>query len=487
MAALDEAIAAARREATRAFGDGTLYVERRVERPRHVEIQVFADAHGGCVHLFERECSIQRRHQKIVEETPSPALTPAIRARMGAAAVAAARAAGYVNAGTIEFLLEGTGDDARFYFLEMNTRLQVEHAITEAVTGVDLVQAQLTVAAGGPLPWTQDALVPRGHAIEVRLCAEDPAQGFLPQAGRLLACRFPHAPGLRVDAGVERGDAIPVQYDSLVAKIVAHAATRDAAIARLAAALRRTVIFGVRTNTTLLTRILAHPRFVAGDVDTGFVADELESLLAAAAGIRGSGSGSGGAVDAGPCIRCAFRWCVRGGDTRRRCWHRGEPLDDPARVARMSGAPASLDVTLDDGRVETWTVARADRGADGTWRLTLVDPAGGAHQVEALAAGGDVWTAIDGVVQVAAAAPAAGPKRRGRAAAAHGLEAPMPATVTRIVASVGQRVAAGDVLILLEAMKMELAIRAPQDGTVARIGCEVGAIVQPGIPLVELS
>ena len=232
-AALDEAIAAARREAQRAFGDGTLYVERRVDRPRHVEIQVFADAHGGCVHLFERECSIQRRHQKIVEETPSPALTPAIRARMGAAAVAAARAAGYVNAGTIEFLLEGTGDDARFYFLEMNTRLQVEHAITEAVTGVDLVHAQLAVAAGAPLPWTQEALAPRGHAIEVRLCAEDPAQGFLPQAGRLLACRFPHAPGIRVDAGVERGDAIPVQYDSLVAKIVAHAATREAAIARL--------------------------------------------------------------------------------------------------------------------------------------------------------------------------------------------------------------------------------------------------------------
>ena len=186
VAALDEAIAAARREATRAFGDGTLYVERRVERPRHVEIQVFADAHGGCVHLFERECSIQRRHQKIVEETPSPALTPAIRARMGEAAVAAARAAGYVNAGTIEFLLEGSGDDARFYFLEMNTRLQVEHAITEAVTGVDLVQAQLTVAAGGPLPWTQDALVPRGHAIEVRLCAEDPGAG-VPAAGGAAA------------------------------------------------------------------------------------------------------------------------------------------------------------------------------------------------------------------------------------------------------------------------------------------------------------
>ena len=210
-----------------------------------------------------------------------PAVMPAVRARMGEAAVAAARAAGYVNAGTIEFLLEGASDDARFYFLEMNTRLQVEHAITEAITGVDLVHAQLAVAAGAPLPWTQESLAPRGHAIEVRLCAEDPEQGFLPQAGRLLTCRFPQAPGLRIDAGVERGDAIPVQYDSLVAKLVAHASTRDAAIARLSAALRRTLVFGVRTNATLLARILAHPRFAAGDVDTGFVADEHEALLGA--------------------------------------------------------------------------------------------------------------------------------------------------------------------------------------------------------------
>ena len=386
-------------------------MERRVERPRHVEIQIFADAHGGCVHLFERECSIQRRHQKIVEETPSPALTPAVRARMGEAAVAAARAAGYVNAGTIEFLLEGTGDEARFYFLEMNTRLQVEHAITEAITGVDLVHAQLAVAAGAPLPWTQDALAPRGHAIEVRLCAEDPEQGFLPQAGRLLACRFPQAPGLRIDAGVERGDAIPVQYDSLVAKLVAHAATRDAAIARLSAALRRTLVFGVRTNATLLARILAHPRFVAGDVDTGFVADEHEALLGA--------SPASAALAAAAWVRtkapgCCSRWSVRSADKRRRFCDRGEPVDGAARVARMSGRPDTVAVTLDDGRVETWTVARADRTADGTWRLALVDPAGDAHGVEAIADGGDVWTAIDGVVRVRGGAGGSAPTRPGR-------------------------------------------------------------------------
>ena len=199
------AIQPARREAAAAFGDGTLYVERLIERPRHVEIQVFGDAHGNVVHLFERECSLQRRHQKVIEESPSPALTPAVRARMGDAAVAAARAAGYRNAGTIEFLLEGSGDAARFYFLEMNTRLQVEHPVTEAVTGVDLVRAQLRVAAGEPLPWTQDQLAQRGHAIECRVYAEDPPHGFLPQAGPLLLYREPSGPGIRVDSGVVEG------------------------------------------------------------------------------------------------------------------------------------------------------------------------------------------------------------------------------------------------------------------------------------------
>jgi 3-methylcrotonyl-CoA carboxylase alpha subunit len=286
---LDEAIAAARREAMAAFGDGTLYVERRIVRPRHVELQVMADRDGAVVHLFERECSVQRRHQKIVEETPSPALSPALRARMGEAAVTAARAAGYENAGTIEFLVEGSvapgsgepiGDAARFYFLEMNTRLQVEHAITEAVTGVDLVRAQIEVASGRPLPWGQADLTQRGHAIECRVYAEDPANLFLPQAGRLAGYDPPTGPGLRVDAGVEAGDAISVHYDPLIAKLVAHAATRRDAIARASAAVRRFVVLGLRTNVGLLARVLAHPRFVAGDIDTSFVDDEREALTA---------------------------------------------------------------------------------------------------------------------------------------------------------------------------------------------------------------
>jgi 3-methylcrotonyl-CoA carboxylase alpha subunit len=279
LALLDEAIASSRREAEAAFGDGTLYIERLVERPRHVEFQVMADRHGHAVHLFERECSVQRRHQKVIEETPSPALTPRLRQAMGDAAVAAARAAGYENAGTIEFLLEGDGDTARFYFLEMNTRLQVEHPITEEVVGVDLVHAQLAVAAGEPLPWTQAALSQRGHAIECRVYAEDPRRGFLPQAGRLLAYREPRGPGLRLDSGVREQDEVTVHYDPLLAKLVARGESRPQAIARARAALRQFVVLGIQSNVPLLLRVLDHPRFLAGDVDTRFLDTELPTLF----------------------------------------------------------------------------------------------------------------------------------------------------------------------------------------------------------------
>ena len=269
--AMTEAVAAARREAQASFGDGTVYVERLVDRPRHIEIQVFADAHGQAVHLFERECSMQRRHQKIIEESPSPALTPAVRARMGAAAVAAAQAAGYRNAGTVEFLLEGSGDEARFYFLEMNTRLQVEHPVTEAVTGMDLVHAQLRVASGEPLPWSQEELSQRGHAIECRIYAEDPAQGFLPQAGRLLLYREPQGPGIRVDSGVVEGGEIPVHYDPMVAKLIVSGETREVTRRRALDALRRYHVLGVRTNIPFLITLLEHPRFIDGAIDTGFL------------------------------------------------------------------------------------------------------------------------------------------------------------------------------------------------------------------------
>jgi acetyl-CoA carboxylase biotin carboxylase subunit len=268
---LQDALSGARLEAHGAFGDGTLYVERLVERPRHVEFQLMADHHGHVVHLFERDCSVQRRHQKIIEETPSPVLTPAMRASMGAAAVAAARAVGYRNAGTVEFLIEGEGEHARFYFLEMNTRLQVEHPITEAVTGVDLVRAQILVAAGESLPWRQEDLTQRGHAVECRICAEDPARGFLPQAGRLAVYRQPVRPGIRVDSGVMEGGEVSVYYDPLMAKLIAHAESREAAIARAREALRQFPILGVATNIPFLLRVLDHPRFLDGSLDTGFL------------------------------------------------------------------------------------------------------------------------------------------------------------------------------------------------------------------------
>jgi len=269
---ITQAIEAARREATAAFGDGTLYVtlyvEKLIDAARHVEIQVFADNHGQAVHLFERECSVQRRHQKVIEESPSPALTPELRARMTTAAVALARTVEYRNAGTIEFLVDGPS----FYFLEMNTRLQVEHPVTEQVTGLDLVRAQLLVAAGEPLPWTQAQIAQRGHAIEARVYAEDPAQGFLPQAGRLSVYRAPHIPGVRVDSGVAEGSEISVYYDPMLAKVIATAESRPLAINRLAAALRALDIEGVRTNVPFLIRILELPEFRDGRIDNSAMA-----------------------------------------------------------------------------------------------------------------------------------------------------------------------------------------------------------------------
>jgi len=264
------AVQAARREAAAAFGDGTLYVERFIERPRHVEVQIFGDHHGRVVHVFERECSTQRRHQKVIEESPAPALTPAQRTSITDAAVRAATAAGYRNAGTVEFLL----DHDRFYFLEMNTRLQVEHAVTEEVTGLDLVRAQIIVAAGEALPWDQQALSQRGHAIEARVYAEDPARGFLPQAGRVLLYREPRLPGVRIDSGIGDGSEVSVHYDPLLAKVIASAESRELARRRLVAALRDFPILGVRTNIPFLLRVLEHQRFRAGEMDTAFLDEE---------------------------------------------------------------------------------------------------------------------------------------------------------------------------------------------------------------------
>ncbi len=279
-------IQAARREALAAFGDGALFVERLIERPKHVEVQILADAHDGIVHLFERECSVQRRHQKVIEESPSPSIGSALRARLADAARRAARAAGYRSAGTVEFLVDagsGRGADAPFYFLEMNTRLQVEHGVTELVCGVELVQAQIRVAAGEPLPWAQEQIAQRGHAIEVRVYAEDPARGFLPQSGSILLYREPKAPGLRIDSGVVEGQTITPHYDPLLAKVMAWGETREMARRRLAEALRAYPVLGLTTNLPFALRVLEHPAFVAGDVHTGWL-DARDDLAATGAG-----------------------------------------------------------------------------------------------------------------------------------------------------------------------------------------------------------
>ncbi|MCC6805138.1 MAG: acetyl-CoA carboxylase biotin carboxylase subunit [Anaerolineae bacterium] len=273
---LPDALQAARREAQHAFNDSRVFLERFVERARHVEIQVIADRFGHTVHLFERECSAQRRHQKVIEESPSPLLEAALRARMGAAGVAAAQAVGYVNAGTVEFI---AAPDGEFYFLEMNTRLQVEHPVTEYVTGLDLVKLQFAIAAGEPLPFTQDEVSRRGHAIECRVYAEDPRGGFLPAVGDVLHFHAPEGVGVRVDSGIKSGDTIPIHYDPLIAKIIAYDRDRPSAIQRMDAALRDTMILGTTTNLGFLRALINHPAFVAGEVDTGFIERHAAELV----------------------------------------------------------------------------------------------------------------------------------------------------------------------------------------------------------------
>ncbi|MFC3119650.1 hypothetical protein ACFOHS_20695 [Jhaorihella thermophila] len=269
-AALADALRAARSEALSAFGSDELILERAVQNPRHIEVQVFADDHGNVVHLGERDCSVQRRHQKVVEEAPSPFVSPELRAAMGQAAVNAARACAYRGAGTVEFLVDGDGN---FYFLEMNTRLQVEHPVTELVTGLDLVEWQLRVAAGEKLPLTQDQIALTGWAMEARLYAEDPRHDFLPQTGRVLAWEVPHGPGLRVDHGLRAGQTVGPHFDPMLAKVIACGATRDEARRRLARAVEDTVLLGVKSNKAFLSGILRHPVFAAGDATTAFLSD----------------------------------------------------------------------------------------------------------------------------------------------------------------------------------------------------------------------
>jgi len=493
---LADALEAAAREALGAFGDGTVFLEPYVERPRHVEVQVFGDTHGNVVHLFERECSIQRRHQKIVEECPSPAVDDALRAELGAAAVTAARAIGYVNAGTVEFLLM---PDGRFAFLEVNTRLQVEHPVTEAVTGLDLVRLQLLVADGHPLPPEALAPVRRGHAIEVRLYAEDPTRQWQPSAGMLrrfeigdhghgtfAAGTFAAGAvgGIRVDSGVESGTVVSPHYDPMLAKVVAHGETRGEAARALAGVLQRARIHGPTTNRDLLVRIVRHPEFLAGEIDTGFLERHDPAVLGAP--LADADARRLHAVAAGLGAQAAER--------------------DGAPVLR--GLPSGWRNNRDQLQVRTLTCDGTDVAVgyafDRTGRCEQVQVDGealaGVRVLEASPT--EVTIESDGVLRRYAVHRHGettwvdGPDGSslltdverfplpGASMAAGSLVAPLPGTVVRVAVAVGDAVAAGDVLVAIEAMKMEHDVHAASDGTVTEIHVSPGEQVEAGRLLV---
>jgi len=463
----EEALDSAKREAAGAFGDDRMLLERYVVRPRHIEFQILADAHGTTLHLGERECSIQRRHQKLIEEAPSVALTPELRAAMGAAAVRAARAAEYVNAGTVEFLLDESG---AFYFLEMNARLQVEHPVTEAVHGVDLVRLQLAIASGAPLRLTQDEIAARGWAIEARINAEDPASGYLPATGTISHWEMPSGPGIRVDAGVRDGSEVSVYYDSLLAKLIAWGPDRQSAIERLTGALELFRIDGVPTNLPLQLRIARDVTFRAGYTTTAFLVEHENFMTPDPTGEPDE----------------AFLLAI------------GAVLDDERswRIGSV-GIPVAL-----HGRQRHVAVAGSRGGTPGSWQLTgdfageLIFERSGermtVRSADARCAGrasvgpAGVDVAFDGERFAFAfeAPPQLG--HRGAGSAAHGgITAPMPGKVVSVAVKAGDRVAERDLLIVLEAMKMEHRIEASRSGVVKAVAVTPGSLVTGGATLVE--
>ncbi|MGY1836039.1 biotin carboxylase N-terminal domain-containing protein [Blastococcus sp. SYSU DS0510] len=470
---LPDAIAGARREASGSFGDDTLLVERYVGNSRHIEVQVLGDAHGTVIHLGERECSLQRRHQKVIEEAPSPLLDTAMRAAMGRAAVEAAKAVGYTGAGTVEFIVDA--DRPRdFFFLEMNTRLQVEHPVTEMVTGLDLVELQLRVAAGEPLPIDQGDVSLDGHAIEARLYAEDPARGFLPQAGTVLGLVEPTGPGIRVDSSLAVGGRVGTDYDPMLAKIIAWAPDRETARARLVGALGHTAVLGVTTNAAFLRALLDDADVVAGALDTGLIERRGEELTAVGEPSAHVYAAAALAllVESEPAGPVVDRWDVPDG------WRLGEPAwtvrrlqvagADPVTV-RVRGRSADAEVAVGDAAPEP---ARAVRDGD---RLAVTF-AGRSSSYGLVHHGGQVWLAAEGRVtalreheRLASTA--------GQAGADGAVTSPMPGTVTVVRAAVGDEVEAGTPLLVVEAMKMEHVLTAPVAGTVAELAVTAGQTV----------
>jgi 3-methylcrotonyl-CoA carboxylase alpha subunit len=475
-AGLQAALEGAKREALASFGDDRMLVERYLTRPRHIEIQVFADTHGDCVSLFERDCSIQRRHQKVLEEAPAPGMHPARRAAMGEAAIAAARAVGYVGAGTVEFIAEGNA----FYFMEMNTRLQVEHPVTEMITGQDLVEWQLRVAFGERLPRTQAQLHINGHAIEARVYAEDPARDFLPSIGTLTHLHQPtETPNIRVDTGVREGDAISPHYDPMIAKLIVWGEDRAAALQRLSQALAEYQVVGVQTNLALLRAIAGHPAFGAGTFDTGFIGRHAEVLMPPV-------------TAASPAILAAAMLTMMADPVPTSpSEDQHSPWNTPD-AWRMNGAGYQV-LTLRDG--ETVMTIRAEPGPDGV-RLTLPtgpvlarpEPNGlrldgvayrlrVVRQGEAIIviqhASNHILHPVDQLAPPASAASGGGK-----------VMAPIPGRVVRILVAPGDSVLRGAALLVIEAMKMELTLSAPMDGVVATIRPAVDEMVQEGTELV---
>jgi 3-methylcrotonyl-CoA carboxylase alpha subunit len=486
------ALASCQREAKASFGDDHVLVERYVLRPRHIEIQVFADSHGNCIHLFERDCSVQRRHQKVLEESPAPGLTAARRAEMGAAAVAAAQAVGYVGAGTVEFVAEERDDgDIRYYFMEMNTRLQVEHPVTEAVTGLDLVEWQLRVAAGQPLPLGQAQLQQRGHAIEARICAENPDKNFLPATGTLQVARWPAHVRFersdeqpRVDSGVREGDAISPFYDSMIAKLIVWGENRAQALARLDAALAATHIVGLNTNVAFLRRVVASESFAKAELDTALIEREHHALFEApalspllvAAGVVAQAQAEEAALQGADPWSRRDAWRLHGTAIRRfelddagqRMAVRLETLHDGAAYLCLGAERAAYQAqALGNGLFDVHLAAQRTRlhvyrAGD---RVAVFAPQGSAslNWVNAFALVGE------------------------SEAAEGGLAAPMPGKVISLLAAAGQAVKKGQAVAVMEAMKMEHTLYAPRDGTVAEVMYAVGDQVMEGGALMRLA
>ena len=469
-ASLAEAVASAQREALGGFGDETVFLERYVARARHVEIQILGDAHGQIVHLGERECSIQRRHQKIIEESPSPIVDDAMREAMGSAAVALAKAMNYRSAGTVEFLVD---DDSReFFFLEVNTRLQVEHPVTELVTGIDLVREQLRIAAGEALGYGQDDIVFSGHAIEARLYAEDPAAGFLPATGTLTAFAPRAEPEVRWDSGVEAGSTIGTDFDPMLAKVIAHGPTRSEAASRLALALERCHLGGVTTNRDFLAATLRHEAFIAGDTTTDFIARVApvtavgsRSLQTAAIAAAMWTQGANRSVDR--------RWGFAPSNWR----NAGLP---PTLISFDAGSEGPIDVAYRSARDGVFTLTSGETVTVVDWQdgEVTIEIDRRRHTSRITRTGADLHVQIPGTTITLQQRPRF--PLPGMELPTGGLVAPMPGAVIDVRCALGDQVAAGSILVVLEAMKMEHHITAPFDGTVSELSVKVGDHVDNG-------